>query len=124
MNRVQGKLYIKFDIDFPENGMLSSEARSLLVQVYSPFFLLMGNSGCKSASCNVRHEENLTMLVQALPAAPVPQSFPDAEEVTMQDADIANLGRNNRGGRGGAHDEDEDDDEEGRGGQRVQCAQQ
>ena len=60
------------------------------------------------------------MLGQALPAAPVPQSFPDAEEVTMQDADIANLGRNNRGGRGGAHDEDEDDDEEGRGGQRVQ----
>jgi DnaJ homolog subfamily A member 2 len=89
---VKGKLYIKFDIDFPENGMVSPEARSL--------------------------------LVQALPAAPVPQSFPDAEEVTMQDADIANLGRNNRGGRGGAHDEDEDDDEEGRGGQRVQCAQQ
>jgi hypothetical protein len=58
--------------------------------------------------------------VQALPAAPVPQSFPDAEEVTMQDADIANLGRNSRGGRGGAHDEDEEEDDEGRGGQRVQ----
>ena len=61
--------------------------------------------------------------MQALPAAPVPQSLPDAEEVTMQDADIANLGRNSRGGRGGAHDEDEDDDEEGRGGQRVQVKQ-
>ena len=29
----QGKLYIKFDIDFPENGMVSPEARALLVKV-------------------------------------------------------------------------------------------
>ena len=30
----QGKLYVKFDIDFPDNGMVSPEARALLVKVF------------------------------------------------------------------------------------------
>lgn len=39
-------------------------------------------------------------------------------QVTMHTADLENMGK----GQGGRHDEDEDED--GRGGQRVQCAQQ
>jgi hypothetical protein len=58
---------------------------------------------------------------QALPAAAPLPKHDDAEEVTMQDADLSHMGQNAHG-RGGAYDED--DDEEGRGGQRVQCAQQ
>ena len=66
---------------------------------------------------------NNPILVQALPAAPAQQAHADAEEVTLQDADIANLGRNSHSGRSGAMHEDEDDeDDEGRGGQRVQVS--
>ena len=59
---------------------------------------------------------------QALPAAAPLPKHDDAEEVTMQDADLTNMGQNAHG-RGGAYDED-DDEEGGGGGQRVQCAQQ
>ncbi len=55
-----------------------------------------------------------------MPAAPATPSHPDAEEVTLRDADISNLGRGGHGGRSGATQEDEDDEDDGRGGQRVQ----
>ena len=61
-------------------------------------------------------------LVKALPAgAPKPDAGADVEEVVMRDADLESMGQSNRN-MGGAYDED--DDEDGRGGQRVQCAQQ
>jgi hypothetical protein len=59
-------------------------------------------------------------VLQALPAAPVVPHHPDAEEVTLRDADISNLGRGGHGGRSGATQEDEEDEDDGRGGQRVQ----
>mmetsp|Transcript_22992 Transcript_22992/g.54480 ORF Transcript_22992/g.54480 Transcript_22992/m.54480 type:complete len:430 (+) Transcript_22992:82-1371(+) len=86
---VKGKLYIKFDVEFPNNGTITPEMSSLLLQ-----------------------------------ALPTPEALPphdEAEEVTMHDADLQNLGRG-AGGRAGAYDEDDED--EMRGGQRVQCAQQ
>jgi len=86
---VKGKLFIKFDVEFPNNGTITPEMSSLLLQ-----------------------------------ALPTPEALPphdEAEEVTMHDADLQNLGRG-AGGRAGAYDEDDED--EMRGGQRVQCAQQ
>jgi hypothetical protein len=59
---------------------------------------------------------------QALPAGPTIAPCADAEEVLMREADLSSMGQNSNGRGGGAYDEE--DDEEGRGGQRVQCAQQ
>jgi len=68
----------------------------------------------------VINEAASAMLIKALPAAPPLPKLEDAEEVTMKDANIAKMGESTA--RGGATDDDEDED--GRGGQRVQCAQQ
>lgn len=65
--------------------------------------------------------EAAAMLTKALPAGPALAACADAEEVTMRNADLSSMGQNAHG-RGGAYDDD--DDEDGRGGQRVQCAQQ
>jgi len=65
--------------------------------------------------------EAAAMLVKALPAGPTIAPCADAEEVTMRNADLSSMGQNAHG-RGGAYDDD--DEEDGRGGQRVQCAQQ
>lgn len=63
----------------------------------------------------------IRVFQQALPAGkPLPEHA-DAEEVTMKQADLTNMGQN-AAGRGGAYEED--DEEGGGGGQRVQCAQQ
>ncbi len=62
------------------------------------------------------------VLRQALPAGPTMAPCADAEEVLMREADLSSMGQSANGRGGGACDEE--DDEEGRGGQRVQCAQQ
>lgn len=88
---VKGKLYIKFEVQFPANGAISPESAGL--------------------------------LAKALPAAEKGEEHDaEAEEVTMHDADLQNMGKGQGGRGGGAYDEDDDDDM--RGGQRVQCAQQ
>uniref|UniRef100_A0A6U4Y5A6 J domain-containing protein n=2 Tax=Hemiselmis andersenii TaxID=464988 RepID=A0A6U4Y5A6_HEMAN len=85
---VKGKLYIKFDVEFPDDASLDAAA--------------------------------LAALTKALPPpAKLPAVSDEHEEVTMHKADLEHLGRNAHG-----QQHQDDDDEDGRGGQRVQCAQQ
>jgi DnaJ family protein A protein 2 len=63
-------------------------------------------------------------LLKVLPAIPDPKTPSDAEEVVMTVGDLEQLGANSRGGHGRGATEEDDEDEGGRGGQRVQCANQ
>lgn len=122
---LQGKLFVSFEVVFPKNGQINEASAKMLVQVLTlatPPSESVMVSECRALLMVCCFEGALKCLIwQALPAAPPLPKHDDAEEVTMTDADLSSMGQNAHG-RGGAYEED--DEEDGRGGQRVQCAQQ
>jgi DnaJ family protein A protein 2 len=91
---VKGNMYIRFKVDFP----LPSQIRG-------------GAAGIQE-------------LLKVLPPIPSAGAPADAEEVVMTVGDLDQLGANSRGGHGRGATEEDEEDEGGRGGQRVQCANQ
>lgn len=92
---IKGKLYIHFNVEFPDSGILSSHQSQKLQTVLDP-----------------RHSKKLTDM-----------ELDKCEETTLHDVNIEDeMRRKPRQQYREAYDEDDEDDEESM--PRVQCAQQ
>jgi len=94
---MKGRLYIQFNVDFPDTGFISPDQCQLLEKV-------LPQKGSKNMSA---------------------AELDDCEETTLHDVNLKEeMRRKHQHHYREAYDEDEDEDDGPSGGHRVQCAQQ